>query len=150
MATALLTTTSRLIPSMLARLPLRVKSPPRETYKENFPIPVIEDPLAKIGKAQWFSTLDLMSGYYQISVREGGPSQDSLCDTVWKIPINVMPFGLTNAPSTFCRYMSTVSGDLDFVAVYLDDILIFSKTERGALQPCPYGRLYANDNRKPN
>ena len=38
------------------------------TIKEDFPIPVIEDLLAKIGKAQWFSTLDLMSGYYQISV----------------------------------------------------------------------------------
>ena len=98
------------------------------TVKENFPIPVIEDLLAKIGKAQWFSTLDLMSGYYQISVRKEDRPKTAFVTPFGKYQFNVMPFGLTNAPSTFCRYMSTVLGDLDFVAVYLDDILIFSKT----------------------
>ena len=98
------------------------------TVKENFPIPVIEDLLAKIGKAQWFSTLDLMSGYYQISVKKEDRPKTAFVTPFGKYQFNVMPFGLTNAPSTFCRYMSTVLGDLDFVAVYLDDILIFSKT----------------------
>ena len=98
------------------------------TVKENFPIPVIEDLLAKIGKAQWFSTLDLMSGNYQISVKKEDRPKTAFVTPFGKYQFNVMPFGLTNAPSTFCRYMSTVLGDLDFVAVYLDDILIFSKT----------------------
>ena len=98
------------------------------TIKENFPLPIIEDLLAKIGRASWFSTLDLMSGYYQISVREEDQPKTAFVTPFGKYQFKVMPFGLTNAPSTFCRYMSTVLGDLPFVAVYLDDILIFSKT----------------------
>ena len=83
-----------------------------------------------------------MSGYYQISVRKEDRPKTAFVTPFGKYQFNVMPFGLTNAPSTFCRYMSTVLGDLDFVAVYLDDILIFSKTKRSITTMSV--RYYAN------
>ncbi|CCD26818.1 reverse transcriptase/ribonuclease H family protein NDAI_0I02500 [Naumovozyma dairenensis CBS 421] len=46
-----------------------------------------------------------------------------------KYEYTVMPFGLVNAPSTFARYMSDLFRDLKYVCVYLDDILIFSRTK---------------------
>lgn len=46
-----------------------------------------------------------------------------------KYEYTVMPFGLVNAPSTFARYMADIFRDLKFVNVYLDDILIFSRSK---------------------
>lgn len=90
----------------------------------------MDDLLAKIGKVTVFSTLDLKAGYYQQSVKEENRPKTAFITPTGKYEFNVMPFGLTNAPSTFCRYMTSVLGDLPYVTVYLDDILIFSNSEQ--------------------
>ena len=59
-----------------------------------------------------------------------GPTQDSICDTTWPIPVQrYMPFGLQEALATFQRLMDRVLRGLDeFAAAYLDDVVVFSST----------------------
>ncbi|GBG71067.1 hypothetical protein CBR_g8366 [Chara braunii] len=101
-----------------------------QTVKNAGPLPRIDDLLERLGGAKFFSKLDLKSGYHQISIRP----QDRY-KTVFKTRYGhfewvVMPFGLTNAPATFQAAMTNeFRAMLDrFVLVYLDDILVYSRT----------------------
>ncbi|GBG82993.1 hypothetical protein CBR_g36522 [Chara braunii] len=101
-----------------------------QNVKNAGPLPRIDDLLERLGGADFFSKLDLKSGYHQISIRP----QDHY-KTVFKTRYGhfewvVMPFGLTNAPATFQTAMtSEFYTMLDrFVLVYLDDILVYSRT----------------------
>jgi len=98
------------------------------TVRNSYPLPRIDDLLDKLQGATVFSSLDLMSGYHQIRL----PPEDEP-KTAFKTPFGlfqfkVMPFGLTNAPAIFMSHMNQTLRGLSFVVVYLDDILIFSKT----------------------
>ena len=111
------------------------------TKPDTFPLPRIDDLLDVLGKARYFSTLDLASGFWQIRLDEDSKEKTAFVTPQGRYEFRVMPFGLTNAPAVFQRLMQQVligmnpeSGD-DFVTAYIDDILVFSATLQDHLSP---------------
>ncbi|GBG60083.1 hypothetical protein CBR_g414 [Chara braunii] len=101
-----------------------------QTVKNAGPLPRIDDLLERLGSANFFSKLDLKSGYHQISIRPQDRYKTAFKTPYWLFEWVVMPFGLTNTPTTFQATMTNeFRAMLDrFVLVYLDDILVYSRT----------------------
>ncbi|GES85709.1 retroviral-like aspartic protease 1 [Rhizophagus clarus] len=93
------------------------------TKKDNYPLPRIDEILDSLNRAQWFTTLDLASGYWQIKVKAEDQEKTAFITKFGTYEFKVIPFGLCNAPATFQRTMDRVLGNLKgkFVMVYLDD-----------------------------
>lgn len=100
------------------------------TVDDKYPLPNITDLFDKIGKAQYFSTIDLASGYHQIEVNEQDRAKTAFTTQSGHYEFKRMPFGLKTAPATFQRAMDNVLRGLQGIhcLVYLDDIIIFSSS----------------------
>ena len=91
--------------------------------------------LATLGRAKYFSTLDLKSGYWQVELDERDKERSAFSCHKGLFHWNVMPFGLTNAPGVFQELMSIVlQGQGDHALAYLDDVLVFSETREQHLE----------------
>lgn len=98
-----------------------------KTIDDKFPIPNITDIFDKLGKCNYFTTLDLASGFHQIEMAEEDIEKTAFNTDKGHYEYIRMPFGLKNAPATFQRAMNNVLNGLsDICTVYLDDIIIFS------------------------
>ena len=104
----------------------------KQTVKDNYPLPRIDELLECLGKAKFFTKLDLASGYHQIAMKSDDIQKTAFQTNRGHYEFIVMPFGLNNAPATFQRLMNSVfSWEWGkFICVYLDDILVFSKNAR--------------------
>ena len=98
----------------------------------HFPLPRFESVTDTISaaNAKVFSTLDLMSGYFQIPVHPNSKHKTAFVTASGQYQFNVMPFGLRNAPHAFQMVMSQALRTLNWksVIVYIDDTLVFSQT----------------------
>ena len=100
------------------------------TKKDVYPLPRIEDILDTIGRAKYFTTLDLSAGYWQIPLDTGDAEKTAFTTHCGLFEFTCMPFGLCNAPATFQRLMQVVLAGLEWKCcfVYIDDILICSRS----------------------
>ncbi|KAJ4778498.1 polyprotein [Rhynchospora pubera] len=100
------------------------------THKDQYSLPGINTILKKVGNSRIYSKFDLKSGFHQVAM-----DPESVEWTAFVVPNGlyewlVMPFGLKNAPAIFQRKMDDCfRGTENFIAVYIDDILVFSEDE---------------------
>jgi hypothetical protein len=96
------------------------------TRRDAYPLPRVDDTLDELKDANFYTHLDLASGFWQVQMRDKDihktafQTHDGLMEWV------AMPFGLCNAPATFQRMMNDILRDFlhKFVIVYLDDVCI--------------------------
>ncbi len=100
------------------------------TVRDRYPLPRIDDLLDQVGGCRVFSSLDLQQGYHQVLIPEEDRAKTAFVTHLGQFQYKVLCFGLTNAPATFQRLMERVLGNRigRYVLVYLDDILVMSRT----------------------
>ena len=122
------------------------------TIKNRYPLPRIDDLFDQLKGAEYFSKIDLRSGYHQLKIKSEDIPKTAFRTRYGHYEFLVMAFGLTNAPAAFMDLMNRVFKKyLDkFVIVFIDDILIYSKTAeehaehlRTALEILRKEKLYA-------
>ncbi|GJT89574.1 reverse transcriptase domain-containing protein [Tanacetum coccineum] len=125
----------RLAPSELKELSgqlkeLQDKELNKLTVNNRYSLPGMDDLFDQLQGSQFFSKIDLRSGYHQLIVHEDDIPNTTFRHRYGHFEFTVMPFGLTNAPEVFMDLMNRVYRPyLDkFVIVFIDDILIYSKT----------------------
>lgn len=106
------------------------------TKRDVYPLPRIDDILDAVGGTKYFSTLDLASGYWQVELDADAREKSAFTTHRGLFEFTRMPFGLCNAPATFQRLMQAVLSGLEgrTCFVYLDDVLVVSKTFEQHLQ----------------
>jgi len=101
-----------------------------QTRRDSFPMPLVEDVIAQLGRSTWFIALDLQLGFWQIRMAPEDMKKTVLVTKTGLYEWTVMPFGLKNATSTFTMTMSLVFKELGnkFLKVFVDDLNVHSES----------------------
>ena len=107
-----------------------------QTVKNKYPLPRIDDLMDQLQGADYFTSLDLQQAYHQVRLREEDIPKTAFITHVGQFEYKVLAVGLSNAPSTFQALMNKVLKEMigKFCLVYLDDVLIFSRTPADHVQ----------------
>jgi hypothetical protein len=100
------------------------------TRKDANPLPRVDDTLDELKDANFYTHLDLASGFWQVRVRDEDVHKTMSQTTDGMMEWVAYPFGLCNAPATFQRMMNDILCDFShkFVTIYLDDVCIYNST----------------------
>lgn len=108
----------------------------KKTYKDKYPMPLIEDQVDNLSGQEYFTTLDLASGYHQIPIAESSKHLTAFVTQDGHYEYNRVPFGLCNAPAVFQRLIHKVlnTKKIPGILAYMDDIVVASKTVTEGLE----------------
>ena len=106
------------------------------TKKDAYPLPRIDETLEMMRGSEYFCTLDLASGYWQLAMAPEDREKTAVITHKGLYQFTVLPFGLCNAPSTFERFMEiTLKGMVGRTClVYIDDVIVFGEDAAQCLQ----------------
>jgi len=106
------------------------------TIKNRYPLPRIDETLDRLGGSTVFSSLDLNSGYFEIRISEEDAPKTAFTTPLGQYEFKVLGQGLANSPATFQSVMNRIFSPhlYKFVVVYLDDIMVFSKSPEEHLE----------------
>ena len=101
------------------------------TKKNRYPLPLIDETLARLAKAKIFTKLDIRQAFHRIRISLESEELTAFRTRYGLFQYKVLPFGLTNGPATFQSFINDVLRDLlDVICTaYLDDVLIYSEDE---------------------
>ena len=140
-------------PNGTLRLCIDYRALNKQTIRNKYPLPRIDDLLDKLVNMSYFTSLDLTQAYYQVRLQPEDIPKTAFSTPDGLFQFKVLCFGLTNAPATFQALVNEVFGDIlgKSLLAYLDDLLIFSKTReehvqalRTVLLRLRQHKLYAN------
>ena len=108
----------------------------KQTIKDSYPLPNIQVIFDKIGRSKWFTTMDLLNGFWQVIIKPEHRYKTAFITSRGLYEFVVMAFGLCNAPATFQRLMDTVIKPeyRTFIETYIDDVIIHSTSFDDHLQ----------------
>ena len=107
------------------------------TVKDSHPLPHICETLQSLVGAAHYTTIDMNSGFWQVPMDDESKQYTAFTlGSMGLYECESMPFGLCNTPPTFQRLMLNCLGELNltYCLIYLDDVIIFSKTEKEHLE----------------
>ncbi|GBG59668.1 hypothetical protein CBR_g49933 [Chara braunii] len=112
------------------RLCIDYRSLNRYTVKNSYPMPRSDELFDRLADNRFFTKIGLHNGYHQIRVAAPDQPKTAFRSRFGQYEFTVMSFGLTNSPATFQRAMHDIFRDIleQYVLVYLDDILVYSRT----------------------
>ena len=99
-----------------------------------WPMPRVEDIFSELGKAKFFTTLDLRSGNHHIALDKDAIKETAFVTPFGKYEYMKVPFSLAQAPTYFQNLMNRALNGLHFTLAHLDDVIIFNKTEEQHLK----------------
>lgn len=101
------------------------------TKKSKYPLPLITETIARVCKAKIFSKFDIIAAFNRLRMHQDSENLTTFATRYGTYKFRVMPFGLCGGPGSYQQWMNDNFMDLaDFMSIYLDDILVFSKNRK--------------------